>query len=122
MHRRLQVFLPIVLLTLVMQILAPIAACWATTLALADPLQSAGICHSDATSGPGDQDRERYAHNGLCAVCVTHAGTAIEAPKPLAITYLARQFQPIVWINAELACSSSRVGSNAQARASPSLA
>lgn len=53
MRRRLERFLPIVVLALVMQILAPIAASWAAGITVADPLQSASICHSDGTpDGP----------------------------------------------------------------------
>ena len=42
MRARLQKFLPIVLLALAMQVLAPIAACWAAGQAVADPL-GAGV-------------------------------------------------------------------------------
>src|SRR5262247_2841231 len=100
MRRRLQEFLPIVVLALAMQILAPIAACWAAGIAIADPLQSAGICHSDANTGPGEQNP--YAHDGLCAICVTHAGTAADSPKPFSLILLTRQFRPTVWTDASV--------------------
>ncbi|MDI4235648.1 DUF2946 domain-containing protein [Bradyrhizobium sp. 31Argb] len=122
MSRRLQGFLPIVLLALAMQIVAPIAACWAAGIAIADPLQSAGICHSDATTGSGDQDREQHAHDGLCAICVAHAGTAVDAPRPVALVVLLRQFRPILWADKELTRVASRIGSNTQARAPPRFA
>jgi hypothetical protein len=44
MRRRLRKFLPIVLLALTVQILAPIAACWAPSIAGSDPLHAAIIC------------------------------------------------------------------------------
>ena len=47
MRRRLRKFLPIVLVALVVQILAPIAACWAASIATSDPLLGAAICHDD---------------------------------------------------------------------------
>jgi hypothetical protein len=121
-RRRLKEFFPVVVLALVMQILAPIAACWAAAIAVADPLQSAGICHSDATTGSGDQDRGQYAHDGLCAICVSHAGTAVEAPKLVAFVELVRQFRPVLWSDVELMLGPSPTGSNTQARAPPRLA
>jgi hypothetical protein len=122
MPRRLKQIFPIVVLALVMQILAPVAACWAAAIAVADPLQLAGICHSDATTGSGDQDRGKYAHDGLCAVCVSHAGTAVDAPRPVTFVVLFRQFRPILWTDAELMLGPSRTGTNARARAPPPLA
>jgi hypothetical protein len=122
MRRRLQRFLPIVLIALVMQILAPIAACWASDITVTDPLQSAGICHSEATTGSGDQDRVPYAHDGVCAICVIHAGAAVDAPKPVALIFLAGQFRPIRWTDAGLTFAPSRIGSNTQARGPPQSA
>ncbi|WP_354161510.1 MULTISPECIES: DUF2946 family protein [unclassified Bradyrhizobium] len=119
MRRRLQEFFPIVLLALVMQILAPVADCWATAIAVADPLQSPSICHSDATTGSDDQDRGHYAHDALCAICVSHAGTAVDAPRPVTLFELARQFRPILWTDAKLIHGPSRAGSNTHARAPP---
>ena len=78
-------FLPIVLIALAVQILAPIVAVWAVATAAADPLQSAGICHSDANTGTGDQGREQHAHDGLCAICVSYAAAAFDAPKPVTL-------------------------------------
>ena len=122
MGGRLKKFLPIVLLALVMQILAPVVASWAAGIAAADPLQSAGICHSDASTGTGDQGREQYAHHGLCAICVSYAAAAFDAPKPVTLVQLARQFRTVPWPDAALTRSPSRIGSNAQARAPPPLA
>src|SRR5689334_6963364 len=102
MPRRPKEFLPIVLLALVVQILAPIAACWAVGIDVAVPLQSAGICHSDATTGPGDQNRKQHAHDGLCAICVTHAGIAGDAPRSVALVLLVREFRAILWADANL--------------------
>ncbi len=121
MRRRLQKFLPIVLLALAVQILAPIAACWAAAIAASDPLQSAGICHDSAGSGQSDQSGAPGAHDGACSICcATHAGAAIDAPKTAAIV-LGRAPQRVVWQNAALHLSPSRTGSNAQARAPPQL-
>src|SRR5215510_14814983 len=71
MRARLQKFLPIVLIALAMQVLAPIAACWAAGQAVADPLQTAVICHSASEQGVGldDQTGAPAAHAGACALC-----------------------------------------------------
>ena len=53
--RRLKNFLPIVLIALVVQIFAPIGACWAASIAASDPLAAAVICHGNA--GPARPDR-----------------------------------------------------------------
>ena len=56
MRRQLRRFYPVLLIALTVQILAPVAACWAATIA-ADPLQAAVICHDNAasTAGPTDE-------------------------------------------------------------------
>ena len=50
MRRRLRKFLPIVLIAVMVQILAPIAACWAASIAASDPLHAAVICHDNSAS------------------------------------------------------------------------
>ena len=66
MRRRLRKFLPIVMMALLVQILAPIAACWAAGIAASDPLAAAVICHDNAaqTNGGGDQTGGHQAHDG----------------------------------------------------------
>ena len=44
MRKRLKNFLPIVLIALLVQIFAPIGACWAASIAASDPLAGAVIC------------------------------------------------------------------------------
>jgi hypothetical protein len=122
-RRRLQKFLPIVLIALVVQILAPIAACWAAGIAASDPLQSA-ICHDNAASVPaqGDQGGDHRTHNGACAICcVAQAATALDTPQQAAATALCRQPARVVWHDQAPELSAARAGSNAQARAPPSL-
>jgi hypothetical protein len=122
MRRRLKRFLPVVVLTLVMQILAPIAACWATTIAIVDPLQKASICHAGADNGPGDQDRGSSAHDGLCAVCVLHAGGAVDAPRTRTVAAHPGQVLIVHWPEASAVPASARITSNHQARGPPALA
>ncbi|MGY3356331.1 uncharacterized protein (DUF697 family) [Bradyrhizobium sp. GM0.4] len=119
MRRRLERFLPIFVLALVMQILAPIAASWATTISIADPLQTASICHADGGSGPGAPDRQDLAHDGLCAVCMSHVGAAVDAPRTHAIAAHPGQVLIVCWPEASAALASAGPGSNTQARAPP---
>ncbi|WFU70618.1 MULTISPECIES: DUF2946 domain-containing protein [unclassified Bradyrhizobium] len=104
-----------------MQILAPIAACWATTVAIVDPLQTASICHGSAGNRSGDQDRGSFAHDGLCAVCVSHAGGAVDAPRAHTVAAHPEQVLIVQW-PAQAAPAWARIASNIQARGPPALA
>jgi hypothetical protein len=121
MRRRLRNFLPIVLLALMVQIFAPIAACWAAGIAAADPLQAAVICHDIGASGPSDQNGQACAHDGCCSFCrVAHASALLDAPKTtVAMPYL--QSERVVWLDRTPDLSGSRTGSHAQARGPPSI-
>src|SRR3981081_3777969 len=83
MRRRLRKYLPIVLIALTVQIFAPIAACWAASIAASDPLQAAGLCHdSAAPPGPIDQPGHPRGHDGCCSVCsVAHGGAPLGTPQ-----------------------------------------
>jgi hypothetical protein len=122
MRRRLRKFLPIVLIALTVQIFAPIAACWAASIAASDPLHAAGICHDGAsTSGQGDQSGQPRAHDGCCSFCsMTHAGAPVDATQTAVATpYL--QPEQVLWLDFAPDLFSSRTGSHAQARAPPQL-
>lgn len=123
MRARLQKFLPVVLLALVMQVLAPIAACWAAGQAVADPLQTAIICHNTDTSAPGlgDQTGVPGAHAGACALCcLAQASSSFDAPQPT-FSGPYRRAERVIWHDGEGAFVTSRRASNAQARAPPHL-
>jgi hypothetical protein len=120
--RRLQKFLPIVLIALAVQILAPIAACWATAIAASDPLQAAEICHSDAgaSSDQNNQGGDRPCHDGACAICCAmQASASIDTPQQTAFAVPYRQTVPVAWSIAAPDLSPSRTGSNTKARAPP---
>ena len=124
MRRRFKKFLPIVLLALAVQILAPIAACWATAIAASDPLGAAEICHSGAAANAsdqqGDQSGDPRSHDGVCAVCcLLHAGASIDTPQVAAFSIPYRKVERVVWRNHALDLSVYRTGSNSQARAPP---
>jgi Protein of unknown function (DUF2946) len=122
MRRRLWKFLPIVLMALAVQIFAPIAACWAASIAASDPLQAAFICHDEGGSQPGQTDPgQPRARDGCCSVCsVAHSAAPLDAPQ----TAIAAPYGPsyrVVWRDAAPDLIGSRTGSHAQARAPPSI-
>jgi hypothetical protein len=123
MRARLQRFLPIVLIALAMQVLAPIAACWAAGLAVADPLQTAAICHNAgaAVAGLDDQSGAPAAHAGSCSICcLAQASASLDAPQA-SLAIPLRHAERVAWRDAAAPVVASRSGSNAKARAPPHL-
>src|SRR6059058_325703 len=121
--RRLKNFLPIVLIALVVQIFAPIGACWAATIAASDPLAGAVICHGNAAPGAGQTDQTGHrAHNGCCSVCsVLQTGAPVDVPQAAAVVVLDRAVERVVFVEFTPDRFGSRAGSHAQARAPPSI-
>jgi hypothetical protein len=122
MRRRLQRFLPIVLIALLVQILAPVGACWAAAFAASDPLRAIEICHSDPASAPGpaDQGGQDRAQDGACAICcVAQANASFDAPQAIAVATPYRDAALIVWHDAAVEISRFSAGSNTRARAPP---
>ena len=123
MRRRLRNFLPIVLIALTVQILAPIGACWAASMAASDPLHAAPICSGGVApaADQADQTGEHRAHDGACAMCcVAHAGGSLDTPQATFAPPL-RLPERVVWLATAPDLSGSRTGSHAQARAPPSI-
>lgn len=123
MHRRLRKFFPIVLIALMVQILAPIGACWAAGIAVSDPVYAAAICQTDGASNAGqaDQTGRHRAHDGCCSACsVVHSGAPIDTPQT-AVTTPYRDPARVVWFDRAPDLFGSRTGSHAQARAPPSI-
>ena len=126
MRRRLRNFLPVVLIALAVQVLAPIGACWAASIAASNPLHAAAICHDgaatqDQTNNRPDQTGQRHAHDGCCSVCsAADAGAPVGAPQT-AVTAPYRQPERVVWLDRTPDLFGSRTGAHAQARAPPLL-
>jgi hypothetical protein len=128
MRRRLQKFLPIVLIALVVQILAPIAACWAAGIAASDPLGSAlgsaFICHDTAVGSPAqsDQGGDHRSHKGACSICcIAQAATVVDTPQQMVVTAPYRQPTLVIWRDQAPDLPGARAGFIAQARAPPQL-
>jgi len=125
MRRRLSKYFPIVLVAMMVQILAPVAACWAASIAPADPLHAAIICHGDVAATPGQNDHQTgqpRAHDGCCAVCsVAFTGVPLDSPQATAVTAPFLQVERVLWPDRGPDLFGSRTGSHAQARAPPLL-
>ncbi len=127
MRRRLREFLPIVLIALMVQILAPVAACWAASIAASDPLHVAAICHDDGASTPtqsdypADQPGRPGSHDGCCSLCnLAHSGAPVDPPQTtVAMSYL--EPKPVAWVDRAPDVFGGRAGCHAQARAPPDL-
>jgi hypothetical protein len=121
MRQRLRKFLPIVLIALAVQIIAPIAACWAAAIAASDPLHAIEICHSDPTAPPGSTDP--HAQDGACPICCLALGhVSFDAPQPIAFSIPHIDAAPVIWRQDARAVLRSRNHSHAQARAPPQSA
>jgi hypothetical protein len=125
MRRRLDLLIPIVLLSIAVQLLAPIGAFRVVAHAANDPLYLASICstagssHGDAAAPTGT----RHDRAGCCAFCGTGLGGAfVIDPPPIVFVSLQRRYQTVSWLNAAASLPTVRVGSNAQARAPPQAA
>ena len=122
MRRRFAKFLPIVLIALAVQILAPIGACWAAAVAVSDPLLAAEICHSNPASiaGQTDQSGEHRGHDGACSICcAAQASASLDAPQASAVVTPYRDVARVIWRDQVEGLSQFRVRSHAQARAPP---
>ncbi len=127
MRRRLRKFLPIVLIALMVQIFAPIGACWAASIAASDPLAAATICRDGAAATAGQADSStgqtggHHMHDGACCMaCGSHAPASIDTPHTaIAVPY--RHALRVVWHAAALSPPVFRPGAHAQARAPPSI-
>lgn len=125
MRRRLEAFIPIVLLSILVQLFAPIAAFRVVAYAVTDPLYMASICTDmvssrDAQTAPA---KTQHAHGDCCAFCgVGHGGSITIDPPSLAFVSLQRLYQRVSWLEAAEPMPTVRVGSNTQARAPPQAA
>lgn len=122
MRRRFQKYLPIVLIALMVQIFAPIGACWAAAIAASDPLATAEICHGSGTAGQAsDQAGGGHRdHGGACAICcLASAGASIDTPTLAAVAHPYRAIARVVWHEQAANLAVFRAGSNAKARAPP---
>lgn len=118
MARRLRKFLPIVLIALMAQIMAPIAACWATAIAAADPLASVEICHGASGNGSAPSD-DRGADGSCTLCCAVLADASLHLPQNSTVLAPVENFSNVIWQQKPAFVIAPRTGSNSQARAPP---
>ena len=120
--QRLKRYVPVFMIALMVQILAPIGASWAFASAVSDPLAAAEIClsHSPAT---GDEGGQQQTHDASCLICCAfNTGAAsFSTPAPAAWATPHRQAGSVVWRDSVPRLADSATGSNAKARAPPSI-
>jgi len=123
MRRRLEVFVPIVLLSILVQSFAPIAAFRMVAFAASDPVLAASICHDSAgsTEPQTPPANTQHDHGYCCVLCAAGYGAASVDPPPVIFVSLQRLYQRVSWLEAAEAMPILRVGSNTQARAPPQL-
>jgi hypothetical protein len=122
MRRRVGNFLPIVMLAVMVQLLAPIGATMFAAAVYGDPLGLTPICssQSDHADGSGHSSGQPASHSTCCPLCVlAHAGSTALAPVEPPFAALQVSWQRVVWL-ADRPVPRERGGaSHAQARAPP---
>jgi len=122
MRRRLELFIPIVVLAVLVQLIAPIAAFRVVAYATSDPLYLASICTESSHASQTAPADTQHDHGECCAFCgAGHGASVALASPPLIFVTLQSQYQQISWLEAAEAMPIVRVGSNTQARAPPSF-
>jgi hypothetical protein len=122
--RRLKGYFPIFVIALMVQILAPIGASWAFASAVSDPLAAVEICHqSDPSSNGSDQGGQHRSHDASCVLCCgfNANATPANAPEPAGLAAPYRSASNIIWRDSAPRLADSCTGSNAKARAPPSI-
>ena len=122
MRRRLEVFIPIVLFSIVVQLLAPIGAFRAVAHAVSDPLYMATICSGMASSQDASQKTVKPQHGAnCCGFCSVGHGAAVAiGPPPAIFVVLQRRYRLIAWLEAADHMPPIRAVWYVQARAPPS--
>ncbi len=124
MRRRLEIFIPIVLLAVLVQLIAPIAAFRVVADAVSDPLYMASICSGMTASADASQPDSAPMQHGVkcCAFCGVGSAVAVAIdPPPAGFIILHRQYQLVAWLESTEPLPAVRAGSNAQARAPPTI-
>ena len=125
MRRRLQNYLPVFLIALMVQVFAPIAACWTAAAAASEPGNFAQICRGGAAAATSEQgnpgERQPDRCNACPTCCLADVGGSVDTARIGAFSAVHRKPARIVWCNQVPAARSTRDSSNSQARAPPTI-
>jgi hypothetical protein len=121
--QRLRRYFPIFMIALMVQILAPIGASRAFAAAITDPLAAAEICLSGLSSKASDQGGQHRGHDASCVLCCSFNASAanFSAPEPALLAVPYRSPNGVVWRENALVFADACTGSNARARAPPTI-
>ncbi|ABQ36566.1 MULTISPECIES: DUF2946 family protein [Bradyrhizobium] len=114
--------LPLAMLALIIQLLAPVAssAMAAAAMAAVDPLAGAVICHAEPDAPPSSRDTDRTACGLDCVMCcVLHAAAVLDAPPAPTCAAPQRGCVRIAWRGRELGLIHLLARSQTQPRAPP---
>lgn len=120
MRRRLGRFLPIFLIAVAVQLLAPIGVCMAASVAIADPLHGGALCSGGAGGSEDAPGTLPHSRDGSCSACCTAANAPPLAPV-LTITPVERQSYRVAWRAFLPGSLAARVTLIAQPRGPPTL-
>ena len=119
MRRAFGRLLPVMLLALAMQLLAPIGVCFAAAVISSDPLHGATLCSGlEASAQPQAPDTLHHCRDGSCAACFATANT----PPPVtaaAQTTIERHVYRVAWRAFLPGTLAARAASIAQPRGPP---
>ena len=120
--RRLKRYFPIFVIALMVQILAPIGANIAFAAAISDPLAAAAICQT-GSSNDSDQGGQHQTHDASCVLCCgfSTSAAAFSSPEPTVLATPYRFARVVAWRDEAPELADSCTGSNAKARAPPSI-
>jgi hypothetical protein len=114
-------FLPVFLLAMMVQILAPVGACLATAIAASDPLAAAVLCQGAAAADHSpDQQPAHHMRDGSCAVCAAATPFSPPAPQPVPAE-MSRHSYRVAWQAFAPDARAAKIATSAQARAPPVL-
>lgn len=120
MRRHLLRFLPVFLLALMVQILAPVGACLARSIAATDPLANAVLCQGVVGNHDSDQQPNHHMRDGSCSICA--AAHAAAPPVPAVVEAgIIRHADVVVWRAYAPRARVAKLASHAQARGPPFL-
>jgi hypothetical protein len=120
--RRLKRYVPIFMIALMVQILAPIGAGWAFAAAISDPLAAAEICHQSDPSSQGSGQSDQ-THDLSCVLCCGFIASAanFSSPEPIAWITPYRSASNVIWRENAPRLAVSSAAAKPKARAPPSI-
>ena len=121
MRRRLGTFIPLVLIAVLVQLMAPIGVSRAVARILSDPLATAPICSGTSGASHDPSVPAAPSHLDCCSFCVVGYGGPAIPDAPSAVAGVSGVYRDVVWHLFRDASSRVRSGSNAQARAPPAM-